>query len=147
MLTSKRSALFNEHRYRNTGDVDLSKRDDCTTRQTCCETGTQSRESFAACSPVKGTIEPRKTVWLPKRSEKADFSVRRSAQTKRDLALVVTHHSSFLRRSIFLTINFGSRPNGPHVSADPRSAKCRLLFASLMDQFVRQTFQYCAARS
>ena len=46
MLTSKRSALFNEHRYRNTGDVDLSKRDDCTTRQTCCETGTQSRESL-----------------------------------------------------------------------------------------------------
>lgn len=118
----------------------LSKSDDCTRqRQTCCETGTQSRESFAGFSRLGGRSEPRKSVWLPKAIGESGFSPGRSSQTKRDLALVVKHHTSLLRRFLFLTINCGSRFHGLLVSADPRSAERRLSLASLMDQLAHQS--------
>ena len=52
----------------------LSKDYDCTTRQTCCETGTQSRESFVTVSHTKG-VESQKIVWLPKAIGESRFSV------------------------------------------------------------------------
>src|ERR1044072_2950559 len=51
----------------------LSKGDDCTRqRQTCCETGTQSRESFV--SGPRGTGLLQKIVWLPKAIGESGFS-------------------------------------------------------------------------
>lgn len=51
----------------------LSKGDDCTRqRQTCCETGTQSRESFV--KNPRGTGFVQKIVWLPKAIGESGFS-------------------------------------------------------------------------
>lgn len=59
--------------YGYTPDRVLSKGDDCTRqRQTCCETGTQSRESFVS-SPC-GTGFLQKIVWLPKAIGESGFS-------------------------------------------------------------------------
>lgn len=52
----------------------LSKGYDCTTRQTCCEAGTQSRESFVNVRPARGA-ESQKIVWLPKAIGESRFSV------------------------------------------------------------------------
>jgi hypothetical protein len=52
----------------------LSKDYDCTTRQTCCETGTQSRESFVNV-PRRAGVGPQKIVWLPKAIGESRFSV------------------------------------------------------------------------
>ena len=51
----------------------LSKGDDCTRqRQTCCETGTQSRESFE--NNPRGAGFMQKIVWLPKAIGESGFS-------------------------------------------------------------------------
>ena len=53
----------------------LSKSDDCTRqRQTCCETGTQSRESFVTVPRSTGVVS-QKIVWLPKAIGESGFSV------------------------------------------------------------------------
>jgi hypothetical protein len=52
----------------------LSKGYDCTTRQTCCEAGTQSRESFVNTPPRAG-VGSQKIVWLPKAIGESRFSV------------------------------------------------------------------------
>ena len=56
-------------------DCALSKGDDCTRqRQTCCEIGTQSRESFVnICRAGKWISQ--KIVWLPKAIGESGFSV------------------------------------------------------------------------
>lgn len=76
-MTNKQNTLFNDIRY--TGlpvSFVLSKRDDCTRkRQTCCETGTQSRESLANFPAVKKGNYRQKTVWLPKAIGESGFSV------------------------------------------------------------------------
>lgn len=57
-------------------DCVLSKGDDCTRqRQTCCETGTQSRESFVKNCPVCEPAGQQKIVWLPKAIGESGFSV------------------------------------------------------------------------
>jgi hypothetical protein len=119
--------------YGYTPDCALSQGDDCTRqRQTCCETGTQSRESFGI-NP-RGTGLFQKIVWLPKAigesgfSEVALFSVcrweqlpersRESSPTTRELCVsrkapslfspsffFPLSHSSFLNRR--LTCNRG----------------------------------------
>lgn len=54
----------------------LSKGDDCTRqRQTCCETGTQSRESFVAICHAGKWAWLQKIVWLPKAIGESGFSV------------------------------------------------------------------------
>jgi hypothetical protein len=144
MLTNNCNEVFNEFQFRNSaGDSDLYKPDDCPTRQTCCETGTQSRESFVALSFIRPTLEPRKTVWLPKRSEKADLFIRRSAETKHDLALVVTYHASILRPSLLLTIKLGCRLHGAHYSWNLEQPSGGFYST---DRLVRQKFQHCVAR-
>ena len=62
-------------RYGYIPDYALSKGDDCTRqRQTCCETGTQSRESFVnICRSGKWISQ--KIVWLPKAIGESGFSV------------------------------------------------------------------------
>jgi hypothetical protein len=61
-------------RYGYMPDCVLSK-DDCTRqRQTCCEAGTQSRESFVKICPGKATGH-QKIVWLPKAIGESGFSV------------------------------------------------------------------------
>ena len=56
-------------------DCVLSKGDDCTRqRQTCCETGTQSRESFVTVPRSTGVVS-QKIVWLPKAIGESGFSV------------------------------------------------------------------------
>jgi hypothetical protein len=52
----------------------LSKGYDCTTRQTCCEAGTQSRESFVNF-PRGAGVRSQKIVWLPKAIGESRFSV------------------------------------------------------------------------
>ena len=59
--------------YGYTPDCVLSKGDDCTRqRQTCCETGTQSRESFGVHAAGKRAFQ--KIVWLPKAIGESGFS-------------------------------------------------------------------------
>jgi hypothetical protein len=119
--------------YGYTPDCVLSKGDDCTRqRQTCCETGTQSRESFGIHPRGMGLLQ--KIVWLPKAigesrfSEFALFSVNQleqlpghsgeSSRTTRELCVsrkapslfspsffFPLSHSSFLNRR--LTCNRG----------------------------------------
>jgi hypothetical protein len=63
-------------RYGYIPDCVLSKGDDCTRqRQTCCETGTQSRESFVNICPACEPTGRQKIVWLPKAIGESGFSV------------------------------------------------------------------------
>jgi hypothetical protein len=63
-------------RYGYIPDCVLSKGDDCTRqRQTCCETGTQSRESFVKVGPESEPAGLQKIVWLPKAIGESGFSV------------------------------------------------------------------------
>jgi hypothetical protein len=98
----------------------LSKGVDCTRqRQTCCETGTQSRESFV--SNPRGTGVLQKIVWLPKAIRESGFSVylvlqRESSPTTHELC-VSRKASSLFSPSFFfpfthsLSLNFRSACN------------------------------------
>ena len=76
VLTNNRHRVSNSSRYGfRTSNTVLSQRDDCTRqRQTCCETGTQSRESLAGSLRVSWA-DLKKTVWLPKAIGEIRFSV------------------------------------------------------------------------
>ena len=76
VLTNNRHRVSNSSRYGfRTSNTVLSQRDDCTRqRQTCCETGTQSRESLARSLRVSWA-DLKKTVWLPKAIGEIRFSV------------------------------------------------------------------------
>lgn len=86
----------------------LSKGVDCTRqRQTCCETGTQSRESFV--NPRRAGVL-RKIVWLPKAIRESGFSVylvlqRESSPTMRELC-VSRKASSLFSPSFFFPSHF-----------------------------------------
>jgi len=87
VLTNSQNRVSNSSRYGFPPSSSvLLQRDDCTRkRQTCCETGTQSRESLVR-SLGFSWADLQKTVWLPKAIGESRFSVHReSPRTMRQL--------------------------------------------------------------